>query len=268
MHDALGDRMKGYEARETGRRFLPMLPVVARIDGRCFSNFTRGMDRPFDATFTSVMQWTAARLVEETGALAGYTQSDEISLLWYRENPASQIFFDGKVFKMTSVLSSLTTSIFIREGIVHWPERFNANPVAFDARVFQVPTKDEAANAFLWRELDATKNAVHMVARSRFSHKQLHGKSSAQMQEMLWQDAGVNFNDFEDRFKRGTFYTRRTVCRPLDAETLAKIPEQHRPTGPIERSVVERIDMPKFSTITNRVGVLFDGEEPVTAASH
>ncbi len=28
MGDALGDRMKAYEARETERRFMPMLPVT------------------------------------------------------------------------------------------------------------------------------------------------------------------------------------------------------------------------------------------------
>jgi tRNA(His) guanylyltransferase len=46
MTDSLGDRMKSYESRESDRRFLPMVPVYARIDGRGFSSFTRGMERP------------------------------------------------------------------------------------------------------------------------------------------------------------------------------------------------------------------------------
>lgn len=86
----LGDRMKAYENVETGRRFTPLLPVYARIDGRSFHAFTHGMDRPFDDKLISVMRETTRRLVEETDALVGYTQSDEISLLWYRDDPKSQ----------------------------------------------------------------------------------------------------------------------------------------------------------------------------------
>lgn len=44
--ETFGDRMKTYESIETGRKFIPLLPVYARIDGRCFSKFTRDMDRP------------------------------------------------------------------------------------------------------------------------------------------------------------------------------------------------------------------------------
>jgi tRNA(His) guanylyltransferase len=31
MDDALGDRMKGYESAEAGRRLMPLVPVMARI---------------------------------------------------------------------------------------------------------------------------------------------------------------------------------------------------------------------------------------------
>ena len=38
--DPLGDRMKEYEQMEAGRKTLPRLPVIARLDGRNFSAFT------------------------------------------------------------------------------------------------------------------------------------------------------------------------------------------------------------------------------------
>lgn len=265
MSDALGDRMKDYEARETGRRFLPMLPVYARIDGRSFSAFTRGMERPYDESMTEAMIETATRLMDETDALAAYTQSDEISLLWYRPDPKSQIFFDGKVFKMVSVCASLATSIFSDVGRLKWPDRFGKSPVTFDCRVFQMPTKEEATNAFLWRELDATKNAISMATRCYYSTKEMFGKSGSEMQEMLFAK-GINFNDYPARFKRGTFIQRRTILKELDAETLAKIPEDKRPSGPIERQIISQIDMPKFSTVANRVEVLFDGATPTPLA--
>ena len=37
MSDNFGDRMKAYERQETARRFMPGIPVYARIDGRSFT---------------------------------------------------------------------------------------------------------------------------------------------------------------------------------------------------------------------------------------
>ena len=264
----LGDRMKMYERYETGRRFLPLLPVYARIDGRCFSGFTRGMDRPYDERMAECMMETTRRLVEETGALMGYTQSDEISLIWYQADPKSEMLFGGKIFKITSVVAALSTSIFLNLAKMFWPERVDNCPLSFDCRAFHLPTKEEAANAILWREFDATKNAISMAARHYFSHSQLHGKNGAEMQEMLFQEAGVNFNDYPARFKRGAFLIRRTVLKELDQETLEKIPLNKRPDGPIERQIIQAVDMPQFSKVTNRVEVLFDGAEPTTDATY
>ncbi len=53
MRDDFGDRMKRYEAAETARCFMPLLPIYARIDGRCFSSFTQSMKRPYDERITS-----------------------------------------------------------------------------------------------------------------------------------------------------------------------------------------------------------------------
>lgn len=249
--DDLGDRMKAYERRETGRRFLPMLPLYARIDGKNFRRFTKDMRRPYDERMILCMVGTTVELVRETGALAGYTQSDEISLLWYRPDFKSQLLFDGKPQKIVSVVASMATGIFYRLSGKYWPERVPA----FDCRVFQLPNKDEAANVFLWRELDATKNAISMAASNHYSHSELMGKNNASKQEMLFAK-GVNFNDYPARFKRGTFVLRKTVMKELDPETLEKIPADKRPVGPIERQIVDAVDMPRFSTI-DRVGTLF-----------
>ncbi len=46
--DSFGDRMKMYEGAEAQRKFLPGLPIVARLDGRGFSRFTKGLERPYD----------------------------------------------------------------------------------------------------------------------------------------------------------------------------------------------------------------------------
>lgn len=262
--DALGDRMKAYETAESGRRFMPLLPVYARIDGRSFSAYTRGMDRPFDHRLSAAMIETTKSLVEKTHARIGYTQSDEISLVWHADRYDSAVFFDGKVQKIVSVLASLTAALFVREAIASGLG--GEGLPHFDARAFQVPNRAEAANLFLWRELDATKNAVSMAARSVYSHKSLDGKNGSEMQEMLFAK-GINFNDYPPFFKRGAFVRRHSVQRPFTAEELARIPEMHRPTADalVTRSEVAALDMPKFRTVTNREAVIFDGAEPVVA---
>jgi tRNA(His) guanylyltransferase len=85
----------------------------------------------------------------------------------------------------------------------------------FDARVISLPTLEEATNMMLWREMDATKNAVSMAAHSMFSHKSLQNKSGPQMQERMFKEKGINFNDYPDFFKRGTFVKRVVYERSL-----------------------------------------------------
>lgn len=258
--DEYGDRMKGYEAAETSRCLDPHRPIYARIDGRAFSTFTRGMERPFDARMTEAMIETTKHLVHETHARIGYTQSDEISLVWLAESPESDVFFSGKVQKIASVVASMAAAKFATVISLTWQERLPH----FDARVFQLPDKMEAANVFLWRAMDARKNAISMAAQAKFSHRQLHGKGQADMLAML-AEAGIDFEALPASFRRGTFVRREVVTRMLTAEELERIPEKHRPTGPVQRNHMAVIDMPPFNKVANRIEVIFDGAAPVLA---
>lgn len=263
--DLFGDRMKSYE-HEEDRRFPPGLPVYARIDGRSFSRFTKGMERPFDPRMCEAMTATVAGLVERTHARIGYTQSDEISLVWLGDDERSQVFFDGRVQKLASVLASLAGVLFYASleaaGLGDCRDRLPH----FDCRVLALPSRTEAANMFLWREMDATKNAVQMAAQHHCTHRELQGLGRADQLAKL-SAAGVNFEDYPARFKRGVFVRRDTVQRLLTADELARIPEKHRPPAdqPVERSHVRTLDMPPFVTVANREAVIFDGAEPETA---
>lgn len=267
MKDDLGDRMKLYERAESGRRLMPLLPVLARIDGRAFHSFTRGMERPFDATFSACMVDTTAALVRDTGACMGYTQSDEITLAWHADNHKSQIWFDGRVAKMTSQLAAQATLIFYRAVLERMPLYAERLPT-FDARVWSVPTRSEGANVFLWREFDATRNSVSMAAEAYYSHKQLHGKNSREKQEMLFQK-GINWNDYPAFFKRGTYVQLRTIAIPFSADELDNLPPKHEsranPALIVERQVCTVLDMPPLCTVANREAVIFDMAEPEAA---
>lgn len=269
MSDELGDRMKMYEMAEAGRRCMPLLPILARIDGRSFSKFTHGLERPFDRRLSQLMIETVKVLVRETNAACGYTQSDEITLAWYSPTTDTQILFDGRLSKLVSVLASLTTVTFNHHLPRFLPGEYAGKLPHFDARVWNVPNVEEAANTFLWREFDATKNSISMAARAYYSHKQLDNKNGAEMIAML-KEKGVRWEDYPDFFKRGTYVQRRKTLRKFTAEELDKLPPLHEArTNPelmVERTDYVALELPPLVRVENRAGVLLRGEEPVVSA--
>lgn len=202
MGDALGERMKRYEA-VTRSILLPHSLTVIRVDGRSFHSYLRRAQKPFDFGFIADMQLVGEELCHEvSGTVFAYGQSDEISLIVSDVEPQAQPWFGGVVQKMASVAASLATAHLIRlRGTLGVP--------MFDARVFTMPSWVEAANYVIWRQRDAVRNSISMAAQAVFSHEELHGKSTSDMQDMLWSAHRINWNDYPDRAKRGWVLTRQ-----------------------------------------------------------
>jgi tRNA(His) 5'-end guanylyltransferase len=261
----IGDRMKFYEMAEAGRMLMPLLPVCVRIDGKCFSKFTKGFARPYDERMSRTMVETTIALVEEYNALVGYTQSDEISLILYTDSNKSQLPFNGRIQKLIGDMAAFASLKFNHLIDANIPEK-SGQMARFDCRVWNVPNKTEASNAILWREFDATKNSVSMAAQHHISHSDLQGKHTGEMQDML-HELGVNWNDYPAFFKRGTYVLKKKKMTKFSDEELERLPAKHQartnPDLTIERSVVEAVDMPVFSKVINRVEVIFDGADPV-----
>jgi tRNA(His) guanylyltransferase len=262
--DALGDRMKAYESRETGALFIPMIPIYARMDGIGFSNITKGFIYPYDMRFRQAMIATTAWLVEHTQARMGYTQSDEISLCWFADKYDTSTYFSNRKQKMISALAARTSTYF--NYILHSSDDAFLHKVAarlpsFDARVYQLPNKVECTNTFLWRELDATKNALQMAARAMYPKKNLERLKGAELHELLYAQ-GINFNDYPALFKRGTFVQRREYQKTLTDAEWNRIPVDRRP---LSRSITRRktfvLDLPPLARVANRVDVVFDGAD-------
>ncbi len=263
-NDSLGNRMKAYESQTSGINLIPRIPVIARLDGKGFSKFTKGLKRPYDERLSNLMVETTKYLVKETNANCGYTQSDEITLMWYTDKIDSSTYFNGRLFKMLTDLSAMASVFFNRKLSEYLPEKADKMP-RFDARVYNVPTLDEAVNSFLWRELDATKNSISMAAQAYYSHGQLMNKTGSEKQEMLFQK-GVNWNDYPAFFKRGTYIQRKRVLIPFSKEEIEKLPAKHNarknPNFLVERWVIDRIEMPPLNRVENSIDVIIWGNEP------
>lgn len=270
-NDALGDRMKLYEQLQA-TSLMPLLPAIARLDGRAFHTFTKDMERPYDVRLSDLMVAVTSRLVEEFSACCGYTQSDEITLLWYSDRLDVTPPFGGDIAKLNSILAA-TCSVQFNRAMPQVFATMATTPPVFDCRVWNVPSLAEAANVFLWRQNDATRNSIFMAGQAKFSHGQLLGRNGSEIQELLFQQHGINWNDYPGFFKRGSFLQRRTVAnlQRYTDEELAQLPEQHtaRDTREVlvERQVVVNVDLPRISQLLNREDVIARGAVPQTAAS-
>ncbi len=204
-HDSLGDRQKGYES-VSKTRLIKKMPVLIRFDGCHFHSFARNFEKPYDKMFHEAM-WSAATHLCETiqGAKLAYVQSDEISILitdW--ETYKTESWFDNQVQKMCSVGAAECSVAFVRALSKTNPDILMGKKAlpTFDARVWNLP-ESEVANCFLWRQQDATRNSVQMAGQSYFSHKELQNLSGPQIQEKLFQEKQINFNDYPVAQKRG-----------------------------------------------------------------
>ena len=201
MKDVIGDRMKSYYESRT-KYFLPRRAyTIIRVDGKAFHTYTKGLKEPFDDDLIEDMDKTACNLCKGIqGAKFAFVQSDEISILLTDfDQLTTDAWFDNNVQKMASVSASIATAAFNRFRI----ERGITSKFAeFDSRVFQIPSKIEVENYCIWRQQDTVRNSISCVAQSLYSHKELHGKNTNELQEMIFQK-GINWNDYAPKFKRG-----------------------------------------------------------------
>jgi tRNA(His) 5'-end guanylyltransferase len=249
MKDDLGNRMKEYYEDRT-RTFLPRRTyTIIRIDGKAFHTYTRGLERPFDKGLIDDMDAVTKFLCESIqGVKFGYVQSDEISLLLTDfDKNTTDAWFDGNIQKMASISASLATSKFNQlrterlltsswNSYVHgrgqedepfflkWDFTATLEKVKlaqFDSRVFTIPSEEEVINYFIWRQQDATRNSIQSVAQSMYSHKDLNGKTTDQMQEMIFV-GGQNWNDFPIGQKRGRSVAKRIKLVPVSKQAAEK----------------------------------------------
>lgn len=208
------------------------------------------------------MQKTMKYLCENIqGCVLGYTQSDEITLILidYKKLNSSA-WFNYEVQKMCSIAASMATMAFNRFFMYEY-EEFNrwvneGNPTdedrrlndiyydamckgaMFDARCFNIP-KEEVTNLIYWRQLDASRNSIQMVGQANFSHKELQNKSCNQIQDMLMEQKGINWNDLPTYQKRGACCIKNShIVRRLSDETVLCIVED--PGKPTNEWIIDK----------------------------
>ena len=149
--DELDERMRVFETAHD-HCVLPGLFMVARLDGRSFTRLTKethSFEAPFDVRFRDLMVATVEHLMNGCGfnVLYGFTESDEISLLFSRDADS----FHRKTRKLISILAGEASAAF---------SLLLAQQAVFDCRISQLPDIEHVVDYFRWRNEDAHRNAL------------------------------------------------------------------------------------------------------------
>lgn len=199
--DDLDKKMRIFEAVHD-YCILPNIYMVARIDGRCFTRLTKEVhqfEAPYDIRFRDIMVETVKQLMNcGFKMIYGYTQSDEISLLFHPDENT----FQRKERKLNSILAGEASAKF---------SLLLGDIGTFDCRISQLPTKSLVIDYFRWRNEDAHRNALNSYCYWKLRQEDikpskaamlLSGVSVADKNELLFQK-GINFNEIPNWQKRG-----------------------------------------------------------------
>jgi len=214
---SLDAKMRAYETA-FDQKVLPEVYIIARLDGRGFTRLTKellDLEKPFDVRFRDAMVDTVRHLMNcGFKVVYGFTQSDEISLLFHLE----ERLFERKVPKILSVLAGEASARFsLSMGHV----------AAFDCRLSTLPNANLVVDYFRWRSEDAHRNSLSAYCYWKLREQgetasaatqRLSGASVAGKNEMLFQ-WGINYNDLPKWQKRGIgFYyeiVEKQAANPL-----------------------------------------------------
>ena len=199
--DELDQKMRVYE-QSLDQILVPDLYLVARLDGRSFTRLTKELcnfEAPFDEKFRDMMVNTVKALMDcGFRVIYGFTESDEISLLFHPQEDA----FGRKVRKYNSTLAGVASAAFSLQL---------GQQAVFDCRMVPLPSVERVQDYFLWRQEDAHRNALNahcywMLRKEGASVQeatsQLEGQSIAYKNELLFQH-GINFDTLPSWQKRG-----------------------------------------------------------------
>jgi len=244
---ALGDRMKIYE-KELNINIEPHESFIVRLDGKNFSRFTKGFQKPFDGMFIRTMCLTMHDLVKKFEAQTGYTHSDEITLVFDNAIPdGEQInndihkychMYNGRTQKILSIMASYCSvkfnhhlNILLNEydGEYAYKQNFidiiKSNEQIFDARIMKFNGVDnyEILNHQLWRSVhDCERNAIQSYAHTHFGSSKIMNKHCGEMKDLLLSEKGINWDDVPLYLKHGIYCKKILVEKKIGNESIIR----------------------------------------------
>ena len=211
--------------------------VVLHLDGKNFSTMAKKyFRRPFDYDVICAMDETMQYLMANIqGALVGYTQSDEITVIMSDKssdpNVKTSPFFGYRLNKIQSICASMCGAKFNRimfknqmdmiQGCMlteDYKKRLdeiyeNAPLYVFDCKAFPAKEANDAYAWLLYRQRDCIRNSRAQLAQHYIPHKALQGLTSDQQIALLKDQKGIDWHtDFGDGIKYGRYCVHKVQC--------------------------------------------------------
>jgi tRNA(His) 5'-end guanylyltransferase len=271
MKDIIGDKIKKYEKVITSIKLDDTKPIIIRLDGNNFSTFTKNLTKPFDKNFSLLMEEISKFALLETGADFSYSQSDELTLIYFprkskqtffnklisffnktkKNENKSQFYHDGKLYKILSKLASKVSVRFNSLLPKYLPNKVGTEPI-FDCRIFNVPNNDLVFGTIKWRFRDARRNSILNASYWTLGHNQIANKNTGEMLSLLL-DNGIDWETYPVEFKYGTFFKRELVKNKLTEEELKTLPLKHNarknPEMEFERTIIQKYNFDNIKEV-------------------
>lgn len=234
--DTLDKKMRRFE-QSLDRTMLEGIYLVSRLDGHGFTRLTRKvwhLEAPFDTRFRNAMVETTKHLMDCGFRIVyGYTESDEISLLFHLKDDT----FGRKDRKLLSILASEASVAF---------SMHTGCAAVFDNRLVPLPSIDNVVDYFRWRQEDAHRNSLNSHCywalrkdgiSATDAQKRMSGISNGEKNEILF-GYGINYNDLPLWQKRGVgLYFR-------DEQRQGFNPKTNETTSCIRRALHVDMELP------------------------
>ena len=193
---------------------IPSTYLVVRIDGKGFHKFSKAHSfaKPNDAVALELMNEAARHVMQSLkGQVAlAFGESDEYSFLLRK----STTLYSRRSSKITTHIVSLFTSAYVWNWSKYFPNQTLLSPPSFDGRMVVYPSEQIVRDYFSWRQADTHINNLYNTTfwalvlkggrTEQEATKELEGTMSADKHEILHTKFGINYDQLEPMFRKGT----------------------------------------------------------------
>ncbi|GLA27403.1 tRNA-His guanylyltransferase [Aspergillus niger] len=245
---------------------LPNTWIVVRIDGRGFHKLSDhyGFIKPNDRRALDLMNAAAVGVMKDLPDLCiAYGISDEYSFAFH---PNCQLFERRSAKLVTTIVSTFTAHY-----IYLWGTYFPDTPLqpaalpSFDGRAVMYPNSRIFRDYMSWRQVDCHINNLYnttfwtMVLQGgmdrREAELELKGTLSSDKNEILFKRFGINYNNEEEIYKKGSVIYRQYQLEDVKAKPDSSVQEE---TSPLQEDTPSKTQQEKIRKLRRKVQVVVD----------
>ncbi|RAQ53145.1 tRNA(His) guanylyltransferase [Aspergillus flavus] len=249
---------------------LPNTWIVVRIDGRGFHKLTDryNFTKPNDRRALDLMNAASVEVMKDLPDLCiAYGVSDEYSFVFH---PSCQLFERRSAKLVTTIVSTFTAHY-----VYLWGTYFPDNPLqfpylpSFDGRAVMYPATKNLRDYMSWRQVDCHINNLYnttfwtMVLQGGMSNtdaeQELKGTVSSDKNEILFKRFGINYNNEEEIYKKGSVLYRQYQLEDIKPKSESKSGVLAEEEGNnVQEAKISRSQQDKLRKLRRKAQVVVD----------